>query len=92
MEKVKSVFDSFPSLFSIKRDAIDKYPFWRDEQRNEYYYYISDRILKEFLAWEKGAIPYLKSCENKAQQYDELTRTKTINCAEDLQDDPDGEN
>ena len=72
MSKVQSIFDSFPSLFSIKRDAIDKYPLWRDEEREQYYTYIGRRILNEFLAWEKAALPYLKSCENKAQQYDRL--------------------
>jgi len=73
MSKVESIFKSFPSLFSIKRDAIDKYPLWRDEQSYEYYLYISQRVLNEFIAWRKMAIPYLKSCENKAHQYDRLT-------------------
>lgn len=70
MSKVKSIFDDSPSLFSIKRDAIDKHPLWRDEQRSEYYSYIGRRIMDEFIDWRKMAEPYLISCENKAQQYD----------------------
>ena len=70
MSKVKSIFDEFPSLFSIKRDAIDEYPLWGDEQRSQYYSYIGQRIMNEFIEWRKMAEPYLKSCETKAQQYD----------------------
>jgi len=70
MSKVKSIFDDFPSLFSIKRDAIDEYPLWRDEQSSLYYRYIGQRIMNEFIEWRKMAEPYLKSCENKAHQYD----------------------
>jgi len=70
MSKTKSIFDDFPSLFSIKRDAIDEYPLWRDEQRSEYYIYIGQRIMDEFIEWRKMAEPYLISCENKANQYD----------------------
>ena len=69
-KRVKSIFDSFQSLFSIKRDGIDKYPLWRDEESSAYYSYIGQRILNEFIAWRKMAEPYLKSCENKAHQYD----------------------
>jgi hypothetical protein len=76
MNDVKSIFDSFPSLFSIKRDAIDKYPLWRDEERDQYYNYISDRILKEFIEWQKAAYPYLIHCERKAQEYDRLKGDK----------------
>ena len=82
MSKVKSIFDDFPSLFSIKRDAIDEYPLWRDEQSPLYYRYVGQRIMNEFIEWRKMAEPYLRSCENKAYQYDEI-RTKTIICAEE---------
>ena len=70
MSKVNSIFDEFPRLFSIKMDAIDEYPLWRDEQSSQYYSYIGQRIMNEFIEWRKMAEPYLKSCENKAQQYD----------------------
>ena len=70
--KVKSIFDSFPSLFSIKRDAIDEYPLWRDEERSEYSDYICNRILRGFIDWQKAAYPYLIHCERKAQEYDRL--------------------
>ena len=76
MSKVETIFESFPSLFHIKRDAIDKFPLWRDEQSYEYYMYLSQRILNEFISWRKMAVPYLKSCENKAHQYDLIKENK----------------
>ena len=69
-QTIKGIFDLFPSLFSIKRDAIDKYPLWRSIDRENYYVYIGQRIMDEFEHWEKSARPYLEHCERKAQIYD----------------------
>ena len=69
---VESIFNDFPSLFKIKRDAIDKYPLWRDKQNTVYYIHLGQEIYDQVVAWRKMAEPYLRSCENKAREYDKL--------------------